>query len=174
MARTRTDATERNQQNARLVGRASKEAGVAVSRRGALAATTYPKAAQRLVHPKTPDDSREFIVRGITESITKDRELDFRQDEVRFVGDIIVEVNDMKTYRGGTVTLNVQTTDDFLDTITDAIRLSRGHPLFCRLFELFPKPASPWADGTHPDDPHPATPGMPHSLNGPKEPQEDD
>lgn len=174
MARARTDASERNQQNRRLVGRASKEAGKAVPVRGALATVTRPNEGRRNILPQRPDDPREFIVRGVTEQLTHDKQLDFKQDEVRFVGDIIVEVNDMKTYRGGTVTLNVQTTDDFLDAIVDAIRLSRGHPLFCRLFELFPKPASPWADGTHPDDPHPSTPGIPHSLNGPSTSKEDD
>ena len=171
MARTKTDAAERTRQNQRLVGRASMEAGVSVGRPTALARASgkptdvvYPQQNHRLVHPKTPAEPREFITRGITGQLTHDRELDFEPHEVSFVGDIIVEISDIKFYRGGTVVMNVQTTDDFMDTIVDAARLSRGHPLFCRLFELFPKPASPWADGTHPDDPHEPTPGQPWGL----------
>lgn len=172
MPRKSTDAAERTQQNQRLVGRASKDAGMLATVRTAQQAIRGQKAGS--LHPRRPADPREFIVRGITQSFTRDRELGFRPDEVRFVGDIIVEINDIKFYRGGTLVMNVQTTDDFMDTIVDASRMSRGHPLFCRLFEMFPKPESPWADGTHPDDTHDATPGMPHSLNGPQENDDDD
>lgn len=118
-----------------------------------------------LVHPVDSRDVREYIIRGITDYITQDRVLDFEPNEVRFIGDIMCEVSDVKFYRGGTLVINLQTTDEHLETLTDAVRLSRAHPLMLRMFELMPKLASPWADGTHPDDPNPATPGMPHSFN---------
>lgn len=138
---------ERNQQNHRLRARVSKEEGRAVKlveARSALVAKQDENLGKRLPNAQDP---REFIVKGITGHLTHDRVLDFQPEDAQFVGDLVVEVADMKVYKGGTVVLNVQTTDDFLDTITDAIRLSRGHPLFCRLFELFPKPESPY----HPD-----------------------
>lgn len=162
MPRARTDAPEVKAQRDRIVGRGSMETGNAVSVRGAVEVIRGKSPGGPL--PPTVKDIREYAVKGITEQLTDDRVLDFRDDEVRFVGDVICEVSDLKVYgRSGMVVLNLQSTDDFLDTLTDAVRLSRGHPLFCRLYELFPKLASPWADGTHPDDPHEAIPGMPHS-----------
>jgi len=159
MARQQTDAAERTQQNKRLVGRASKEAGTAVSRR--MAQQVVSNSSRALTHPQQVEDPREYILRGITGYLTTDDILQFEPDEVRFIGDIPVEVNDMKFYRGGTLVLNLQTTDDFMRTLTDAARLSRGHPLLCRMYEMFPRPESPWSDGSHPEDTDHPSPGVP-------------
>lgn len=172
MPRKRTDATERTAQNHKLVGRMSRAAGRQVTvreaermARGEAEVINLPVAPTTKAQAKlTPivADPREFIIRGITGYLTEDRVLDYRPEECRFIGDITCEVKDSKTYKGGTVVLSLETDDEFLETITDAIRLSRGHPLFIRLYELFPKPESPWADGTHPDDDRPARPGLPY------------
>lgn len=165
--------TKRNEQNRRLRGRVAVETKQATELEDAREVTqaslskTLEKREKRQMLPDAKD-YREYATRGITDYLTHDRALDFHEDEVSFVGDIIVEVSDVKFHKGGFIIMNVQTTDDFMATITDAIRLSRGHPLFCRMYELFPKPESPYADGTHPRDPNPPTPGDAHSFNTPK------
>lgn len=162
MPRSQTPAAERKEQRNRIVGRASKDAGTAVTvRESQQILRDRNKGGLHL--PAGDQDTREFVVRGITGYQTRDRVLDYRDDEVRFIGDIQAEIADLKVYRGGYVVLNLQVDDEHLQTLTDAVRLSRAHPLFLRLFELFPKPEGPWADGTHPDDTHESTPGHPHS-----------
>jgi hypothetical protein len=139
---------QRTQVNNRIRGQASVNAGHPVSLRQALRARDPSPTNARL--PDTVDP-REYVVRGIATYQTRDRVLDFAPEEVRFVGDVQGEINYVRVSKGW-VDVSLQIPDEFINTLTDAVRLSRGHPLFIRLYELFPRPESAYADGSHPDD----------------------
>lgn len=123
MPRQQTAAAERTEQNHRLVERVEAETGQK---------TTVRKAQQ---HRR--DEAAE-AAKSIARYLVVDREVLFPEEDRRRIGQVLGKVMDMKTVRGATVQLTIQTTRDFAHTLTDAALLSVGHPLLITLDELYP------------------------------------
>lgn len=120
MARARTDAAERTQQNRRTQEQVAAEVGHPVGVREAIR-HRQAKKQEPLEHG--------FVIR--------DREVEFDPGDCTRIGQILGRVLDLKVVRGNYVSLSIQASPDFLHTVVDASQVGQGHLLLVTLDELF-------------------------------------
>lgn len=118
MPRVRTDAAERTRQNHHLVEQVSAELGRTVTVREAQA------------YRRTQKDGKPFPGRIVQ------REVDLSEDKVRYIGQLLAQVEDFKIIRGVQAGLTLTTSPDFRHLLLDASVISRSGMLCAILFEI--------------------------------------
>lgn len=145
MARVGTHAAERTAQNRKLVDEVSAELGRRVSRREAEQYRREQKVGGVMSVGPAPDRDVDWgavthkrTIHDLMRELVRDRNLDFEDDEVRYMGKVLGRVQDGKMMSGGALSFSVMSSMDFGHTITDLVNISRSHPLLLVAFEVLP------------------------------------
>lgn len=118
MPRTQTPAAERTRQNHRLVERISAELGRPVTVDEAIGYQRAKKLGARFP--------------GHLVS----RDIDFSDQQIRYLGQLITQVEDFKLVRGVVASLSLTTVPEYRHLLLDAAAISRHSVLMAVLYEI--------------------------------------